>query len=125
MIEDGLIAHASRDRQVRKERSCDFGRMVRKLPEAVALPRSAEEVAGIVRGAAREDCPIAIRGGGHSQGGQSLTDRGLVLDMAGLDRIQVLDRELVRAQAGARWSKVVTCCQGRGVCRGSLRTPAN
>ena len=114
MIDGDPISGLSTDRDVREKRSCDFGRMIRKLPDAVAIPQSTEEVARVVRRAAREGYRIAIRGGGHSQGGQSLTDRGLVLDTTCLDRVQYLGRETVRAQGGARWGKVVDMLSGTG-----------
>ena len=57
-------------------RSSDFGGMIQRVPRAVATPRSAEELAGIVRKAARDGTRLAVRGGGHSQGGQCLTDAG-------------------------------------------------
>ena len=81
--------------------------MARRVPEAVATPQSVEELARLVRCAGREGIPLAIRGGGHSQGGRTLTDRGVVLDTTGLDRVQPVGPELVRAQGGARWGAVV------------------
>ena len=114
MIEDGLVPGVNRNRDDREARSYDFGGMVRRMPSAVATPESAEEVSSIVRRAARENIPLAIRGGGHSQGGQSLTEGGLVLDTTRLDRIQLLEPELVRAQGGAQWGKVVDALRGTG-----------
>lgn len=105
--EDPLLEGATRDLQEREARAHDFGRMARRVPEAVAAPRSVEEVAGLVRRAGRDGIRLAIRGGGHSQGAQTLTDRGVVLDTAGLDRVQPVGPELVRAQGGARWGDVV------------------
>ncbi len=78
----------------------------------MATPKSVEEVSSIVRWAARDEVQIAIRGGGHSQGGQSLTDRGLVLDTMRLNRVQPLGQELVRAQGGSQWGKVVDALHG-------------
>ncbi len=111
---DGPVPGASGNPEDREARSRDFGRMARKVPKAVAMPRSAEDVAGIVRGAAGAGLRIAVRGGGHSQGGQSLTDGGLALDTTRLDRVEPLDSELVRAQGGARWGKVVDALAGTG-----------
>ena len=102
----------SRDWEDRQARSYDFGRMNTRVPGAVARPKSVEEVSTIVRGAARDGVQVAIRGGGHSQGGQTLTDDGLVLDTACLDRVEVLGGDLVRAQGGAPWGKVVDSLRG-------------
>lgn len=94
---------AIRDLEQREARAFDFGRMARRVPEAVATPRSVEEVVDLVRGASREGIQLAVRGGGHSQGGQTLTDHGAVLDTTCLDRIQPAGPDLVRAQGGVRW----------------------
>ena len=109
---DHILPGASRDLEDREARAFDFGRMTRRVPEAVATPRSVEEVSGLVRGASREGITLAIRGGGHSQGGRTLTDRGVVLDTTGLDRVQPIGPELVRAQGGARWGDVVDALKG-------------
>ena len=82
------------------------------MPAAVATPNSAEEVQSIVRRAARDKMQLAVRGGGHSQGGQCLTDGGLVVHTNKLNRVQPLDRELVRAQGGAQWGQVVDALRG-------------
>ena len=107
-----MIPGASRDLEVREAYSCDFGRMTRRVPAAVATPRSVEEVAGLVRRAARDCIRVTVRGGGHSQGGQSLTDDGVVLDTTGLDRIRPAGPGLVRAQGGVRWGALVDALRG-------------
>ena len=110
--DDHLLPGASRNLEDREARAFDFGRMTRRVPEAVATPGSVEEVASLVRRAARDGIRLALRGGGHSQGGRSLTDRGVVLDTTALDRVQPAGPELVRAQGGARWGAVVDALMG-------------
>ena len=110
--EDHLLPGATRRLEDREARAHDYGRMIRRVPEAVATPRSVEEVARLVRRASRDGIRVAIRGGGHSQGGQSLTDRGVVLDTTGLDRVRPVSPALVRAQGGAQWGKVVDALRG-------------
>ena len=78
----------------------------------MARPESVEEVSSVVGRAAADEMRIAIRGGGHSQGGQSLTDGGLVVDTTRLNRIRPLGGDLVRAQGGALWGHVVDALQG-------------
>ena len=112
MIEQGLGPGVSADLEAREARSYDFGRMTRRIPGAVATPGSPEEVSSIVRGCARDEVPLTIRGGGHSQGGQSLSDGGLVLDTMRLDRTRPPEGELVRAQGGAQWGKVLDALRG-------------
>lgn len=112
MTEDGHIPTLSRGSADRNARSHDFGRMTAKVPEAVARPKSVEEVSDIVRWAAREEIPLAVRGAGHSQGGQSLADGGLVLDTVWLNRIEIPDGGPVRAQGGTQWGAIVDALQG-------------
>ncbi len=103
---------AIRDLEQREARAFDFGRMTRRVPEAVATPRSVEEAVDLVRCASREGIQLAVRGGGHSQGGQTLTDHGAVLDTTRLDRIQPAGPDLVRAQGGVRWGDLVDSLEG-------------
>ena len=112
MAKGDLIPGASADPEEREARSYDFGRMAQKMPDAVAAPGSAREVSDIIVRAARDGVRLAIRGGGHSQGGQALADTGLVIDMKRLDRVELLGEELVRAQGGALWGKVVDSLHG-------------
>ena len=49
---------------------------------------------------------------GALPGGQCLTDGGLVVDTNELNRVQPLDRALVRAQGGAQWGQVVNALRG-------------
>ena len=112
MIQEGSFPDASRDSEDREARAYDFGRMTQRVPEAVAVPEDIEEISNIVRRAAADEVPLVIRGGGHSQGGQSLTDRGLVIDTLKLNQVQPLGRELVRAQGGAQWGKVLDALRG-------------
>ncbi len=114
MVEQGVESSVSKDREDREARSYDWGRMIRKMPGAVARPKSVDELSSIVRGAAGDGVQLAVRGGGHSQGGQSLTDGGLVLDTMYLDRVRPLGGDLVRAQGGAPWGKVLEALRGAG-----------
>ena len=98
----------------REAASTDFGRLVRRVPCAVATPRSSEDVRRTLDFACRTRCPVALRGAGHSQAGQSLTDGGIVLDMTGLDRIDEIRDDAVRVQAGTTWRRLVRHVQARG-----------
>jgi alkyldihydroxyacetonephosphate synthase len=73
------------------------------LPDAVARPRSAEDVATTLAVAAEEGVPVVPRAGGSGSQGGAIADRGeLMLDLSGLDQIVDLDESAltVRAQAG-------------------------
>jgi len=76
----------------------------RALPDAVALPRTTEEVARIVRICARRGVSIVARGAGTGlSGGATPILGGLVLSTMRMSRILAVDpdRRLVTAQAGA------------------------
>ncbi|MCY4505391.1 MAG: FAD-binding protein [Acidobacteria bacterium] len=102
------------DDEGREAASTDFGRLVRRMPRAVVTPRSPEDVRRTLDFACRAHCPVAVRGAGHSQAGQSLTDGGLLLDMTGLDRIGEIRDGAIRVQAGATWRSLVRHVQARG-----------
>ena len=102
------------DSATRQAFSTDFGGMVRRVPSAVVTPRSPEEVCRTVDFACRARCPVSIRGAGHSQAGQSLTDGGILLDMTSLDRIGEIRDGAVRIQAGATWRNLVRHARARG-----------
>ena len=113
MTEEDPVPALSGESADRNARSRDFGGMTRRMPTAVARPKTVEDVSDILRWAARERVQVAIRGGGHSQGGQSLTDGGLVLDTVWLNRVELLDGDLVRAQGGAQWGTIVDALHGK------------
>ena len=112
MVERDAVPGISRDPEERVARSRDFGGMVRRMPDAVATPERVEDVSRIVRWAAREGARLSVRGAGHSQGGQVLTEGGVVLDTRRLDQVRLQAEDLVRAQAGATWIKVVDSLRG-------------
>ncbi len=64
-----------------------FGGLERS-PQAIVRPRDAGEVARAVRFARNAGVDFAIRGGGHSFAGHGTSD-GIVLDLAGLSRIEI------------------------------------
>ncbi len=89
--------------------SRDFGGIMRRVPRAVARPSSVDDLQTLVCWASRTATPLALRGAGHSQAGHVLTDRGVVVDLRGIDAISGVDSasELVEVGAGASWGAVV------------------
>lgn len=112
MIEQDPVVAVNEAWGARKARSLDFGRMITRMPRGVTIPKSVEEVASTVRWAAANGVELALRGGGHSQGGQCLTDRGVVIDTVQLNRVELVGPYLMRAQGGVRWGKIVDTLQG-------------
>jgi len=69
-------------------------------PRAVARPRDESSVAALVRWSIEHEIPIVPRGAGTGMPGGNVGP-GIVLDLRYLDRVDLVDGDLVRAQAGA------------------------
>ncbi|MGA3324883.1 MAG: FAD-binding protein [Terriglobia bacterium] len=94
------------DDAAREAVATDFGRIIVRNPQVVVCPASAEDVARVVRFAARNSLQVATRGGGHSQTGQSLSDH-IVLDMTSLNQVTGAREDAVTVQAGIKWRALV------------------
>ena len=90
-----------RDQSIRRSFAADVSGLV-LVPEGVVRPSSVNEVAEIVKRAAAERTPITAAGGQTSTTGASITDRGLLLSLRGLDRIIDIDpgTRTARVEAG-------------------------
>ncbi|WP_432824203.1 LLM class flavin-dependent oxidoreductase [Dactylosporangium sp. CA-092794] len=91
-------------------------------PGLVLRPRTPAEVADALAFARRHrHLPLGIRSGGHGISGRSTNDGGLVVDVGGLHRIEVLDpdRRLVRIGPGATWKQVAAALDPYGWALGS------
>ena len=58
-------------------------------PAAVVRPANAAEVPGVVTTVAGSGTELAVRSGGHSLAGHSLSDGGIVLDLAAMKRLDI------------------------------------
>jgi FAD/FMN-containing dehydrogenase len=87
-----------------------------RVPEGVARPASAEEVAALVRESAALGRAVTAAGAQTSTTGASISDRGLLLSLRALDRVVDLDtaRGVVRAQAGVRLGDLKRACAAEG-----------
>ena len=79
-----------------------FFKGVDKRPLAVARVAGAEDVAAVVTAARRNGIELAVRSGGHSRSGYGTVDDGLVIDLAGMDRIEI------DADRGTAWVETGT-----------------
>lgn len=85
-------------------------------PDLVIRPRTAEEVALAVTYARTHDQTVTVRAGGHSVAGLSTVSEGLLLDLRGMDRIQVDPAtRLVRVGGGATWGHVAETLRPHGL----------
>ncbi len=79
-----------------------------RLRELLA-PRDLEELAAIVRRAARERRPISVSGCRHSMGGQQFAADSIGIDTRRLARVVSFDPErgLIEAEAGIQWPRLI------------------
>jgi FAD/FMN-containing dehydrogenase len=85
-----MTTSIDRDESIRRSFAADVSGLV-LVPEGVVRPESAEEVADVVRQAADERTPVTAAGGQTSTTGASITDRGVILSLRGLDGILDID----------------------------------
>ncbi|HEX7181095.1 MAG TPA: FAD-binding protein [Thermoanaerobaculia bacterium] len=105
------------DDEVRAHFRSDFGRLVDRLPGAVARCTSAEEVAEVVRFCRERKIPVVARGQGHSQTGQSTTDGGVLVDTSSMRTIHEIDEagETATVDCGVVWRELVHATLERGL----------
>jgi FAD/FMN-containing dehydrogenase len=81
-----------------------FNGLVDRRPALIARCSGTDDIRLAVRFAVERGYRIAIRGGGHSVGGQSMCDDGMVIDLSRLREVVVdPDRRVAHAQPGATW----------------------
>lgn len=97
------------DREALAAKSGDFGRMIFRTPRLIVRPSSAEDVARVLRYAARVGLPVATRGEAHTQTGQALVQDGILLDLTSLDTIHEVDAKGLTATvaSGVKWRSLV------------------
>jgi FAD/FMN-containing dehydrogenase len=97
-----------------RQAGSDFGGLVRTRPAAVIRAASVENVVAAVRHARERNLPLVARGQGHTTRGQAQADAGIVVDLRGLDRVEI-DRGSARVGAGARWDRVLRAALREGL----------
>lgn len=87
------------------------------LPDAVARPRSEDEVAELLRQASTDRTSVTAAGGQTSTTGASITNTGILLSLRGLDRVLDIDRatRTMRVQAGALLGDVKRAAAAEGL----------
>jgi hypothetical protein len=79
-----------------------FNRAFDGRPELIVRCADVSDVARSLDFAQTRNLPLALRGGGHSRAGFSVCDRGMVIDLSAMNRVEVdVGKRVARAQAGA------------------------
>lgn len=87
----------------------DHGRCVQGVPGAVLAPADEREVAACFRWLRDHQIPYVLRGTGHSSGGQSVIEGGVMVDLRRLSGVvsDQPDQQRVTVRAGTDW--IVLC----------------
>lgn len=84
-----------------------YNGMIDKRPALIARSADVADVIAAVNFGREHGLTIAVRGGGHSLGGQALCDDGLVIDLSRLRGIRVdPTNRTVRVEGGCTWEDV-------------------
>jgi len=79
-----------------------FNRAFDRRPALIVRCAGAPDVARALEFAQNQNLPLAVRGGGHNRAGFSVCDGGVVIDLAGMNRVDVdAGKRVARAEAGA------------------------
>jgi FAD/FMN-containing dehydrogenase len=90
--------------------------MIDRRPAVVARCTSADDVISAVRFAREHDLVVAVRGGGHSVGGFSTCDNGIVIDLAGMRGVSAdPETRVARANGGALLGELDGAAQAFGL----------
>ncbi|MBA2460745.1 MAG: FAD-binding oxidoreductase [Actinobacteria bacterium] len=93
-----------------------FNSMIDRRPAVIARCRSVSDVGACVSWARDTGTELAVRAGGHSVAGMSLCDGGLVIDVRGLDAVDVDPaKRTARAGAGVTWGRFDAATQEHGL----------
>ncbi|WP_433560887.1 FAD-binding oxidoreductase [Nocardia sp. CA-151230] len=87
-----------------------------RQPAAIAQCATASDVQACVDAAASAKIPVAARSGGHSYGGYSTPDNGLVVDLGGMSRVEVKADGTAVIGAGTRLMDVYSALAQAGRC---------
>ena len=84
-----------------------YNAMIDRSPALIAQVRTEADVALAVNVARQHGLLLAVRGGGHNGGGLGTCDGGLVIDLAGLNSVEVdPEAKTVTVGGGCTWGQV-------------------
>jgi FAD/FMN-containing dehydrogenase len=93
-----------------------FNAMHRGQPDQVAVCATTDDVVEAVNHARENGLRVAVRGGGHSVAGLSAIDGGLLIDLAGMNGVEVdAERKLAKVGGGALLRELDGATQAHGL----------
>ena len=95
------------DQERRDAAAEDFGHVVHRVPAAVLVPGSDDDLAAMIRWAARLGLGFAPQGQRHSVFGRSQVADGIVADMSARNSVGSIRDDRVEVDAGVKWSEVL------------------
>src|SRR5512132_3990868 len=114
---DGRVVTAD-DADYDQARELFYGGFDRR-PQAIVWPTATTEVAQVVSLAAERGLELAVRGGGHSTAGHSVSDGGIVLDTSELKSLEIdTARGTAWAQTGLTAGELTTEAARQGLAIG-------
>ena len=96
----------------------EVGLAFNTMPDAVIMPKSAEEISEIIKVAIKYDVPVIPRGAATwGFGGAIPSQGGIVIDVSGMNRVLRVDQENleVEVEGGCVWKKVYDIAMRRGL----------
>jgi glycolate oxidase len=110
------LASVTADRDVRAGFARDVSGL-EAVPDAVARPRDADELAALLRAAHADRIPVTVAGGQSSTTAASITERGVLCSLLALDRVDAPDpaARTIRVGAGARIADVRRAAAAAGL----------
>ena len=92
---------------------------VDRRPAAIVRPSDADEVARVVALAREEELELAVRSGGHSLAGHSVTEGGILLDLSGLRALEIdVEGHTAWAQTGLTAGEYTAAAGAHGLATG-------
>jgi FAD/FMN-containing dehydrogenase len=93
-----------------------FNAMIDRRPVIIAKCTSVGDVQDALALARDKDLAVAVRAGGHSVAGFCLNDGGVVIDVRGMNEVEVdPERQRARVGAGATWGEFDRATQEHGL----------
>ena len=93
-----------------------WNRSFDRRPAVVVRPASTSDVVGVVRFAREQQLELAVKCGGHHVAGHASTEGGLLLDVSGMQAVQMDPRaRSIKTQSGLTWAHFDQVTQAFGL----------